>query len=94
MNPENDYLYNAGYQKFGNIMFQWGMGRNESDGTVRYSFPINFKNSCWSLVISRHGEGISSAMGNSHYDNMCFWINRENDISGRQDFSWIAIGDC
>jgi len=82
-----------GYTKLPNgIIIQWGEGLSTIDGEEFFNFPIEFPNSCLSIVTTRFGNNVSVPLAICALDTTYFSINRDDSINGSVYFYYLAIG--
>ena len=83
-----------GYAKFGNgFIMQWGSITNAADHEFDITFPINFPNECFSVVINRQDGDLKTLAVNAiNVTKTKFSINRHDTIDGDITINYVAVG--
>ena len=83
----------------GGMMMQWGFDASDTDSDHEITFPVAFRNSCFSVVVNHQLSGGWNTGGRygypitAHsYTKIGFTINRDDDASEAIDLNYIAIG--
>lgn len=87
-------LKGAGYKQLGNFMIQWGTCTLDSDNEVTFPFPTEFATTCWSVVLTRTGEGYGSPINVNTFTKKKFSVKRDGSIDGKKVLAFLAVGDC
>ncbi len=74
-------------------IIKWGLATSTKDGDEKFYFPTAFKDKCLLVITNRKGSGTESTLPVSENYKDGFTINRNDNIDGKQDFFWIAVGD-
>lgn len=81
---------------FGPYTIKGGSGTSTSDDPELFEFDgfglEDYADSCETVVINRHMDGGQSVLPVSSLTDSSFTIDRDNGISGDQDFYWLSIG--
>ena len=92
---EDSKLSANGYVKFGNgFIVQWGSDTRADDDEYDITFPINFPNECFSVVINRQDGGTKQYAVNAiNFTKTKFSINRHDTIDDDITINYVAIGN-
>ncbi|WP_146155326.1 hypothetical protein [Enhygromyxa salina] len=84
----------AGYHDVGDVRIQWGQGVSTSDGDQSFALPGGFGSGPVSVVVNTDEAGIRSALALASINAAqgSFVLNRDNDVDGAIDFTFLAIG--
>ncbi len=72
---------------------QWGTAVSQKDHEEHFDFNDRFKKGCEAVIVCRSDANTKNTFAVTTADKNGFKVNRNDSVTGDQNFYWIAIGD-